>query len=250
MPDNGEKATVVTEERLQDWVGMMGIPKLAVSSAVVSEFSGMQKKVVEDLKYLLQLVETIKAYNNGMSRKNDEALIELVTSNMKEIFSTDFNFFPQDILDRVERQTTTADLIDADGNYKHENLEGLKNSLHELRLKTVDLEAQLEKVKRGELKRKPAASEIKKVCELRDGPLKAELLKLRKNMEELESLDLPITEIPTNTNEFRVGPNLQDTNKNLTAILTLLDNLKETRETIESLYKSTSATHARDGVLC
>ena len=117
MPDNGEKATVVTEERLQDWVGMMGMPKLAVNSAVVREFSGVQKLVVEDLKYLLQLVETIKAYNNGSSKKNDEALMELITSNIKEVFSTDFNLFPGH-LGRMERDTT-ADLIDADGNYKH-----------------------------------------------------------------------------------------------------------------------------------
>ena len=156
MPDNGEKATVVTEERLQDWVGMMGMPKLAVDSTVVREFSGVQKLVVEDLKYLLQLVETIKAYNNGSSKKNDEALMELITSNIKEVFSTDFNLFPQDILDLAGRETAPADLIDADGSYKHENLEGLKYTLHKMKLKTVDLEVQLDKVKKGDLKKEAA----------------------------------------------------------------------------------------------
>ena len=257
IPDNGEKATVVTEERLQDWVGMMGMPKLAVNSTVVREFSGVQKKVVDDLKYLLQLVETIKAYNNGSSKQNDEALMELVTSNIKEMFSTDFNLFPQDILDAAERETAPADLIDADGNYKHENLEGLKNTLHEMKLKTVELERQLEKVKKGDLKRKPPASEIKKVVELRNGPLNTELLKLHKNMAELESLNLPTEIITSNAKEFNVGPALQRTNEDLAGILTLLDNLKQTRENIDSLVyaigsqdKNTSAAHVRDGILC
>eukprot|EP00944_MAST-04C_sp_MAST-4C-sp1_P000306 g306.t1 len=257
VPDNGEKSTVVTEERLQDWVGMMGMPKLAVNSAVVREFSGVQKLVVEDLKYLLQLVETIKAYNNGSSKKNDEALMELITSNIKEVFSTDFNLFPQDILDLAGRETAPADLIDADGSYKHENLEGLKNTLHKMKLKTVDLEVQLDKVKKGDLKRKPSASEMKNVAELRNGPLKAELLKLNKNMEELEYLNLPTKKISTNGKAFSVGPDLQNTNKDLKGILTLLDNLKQTRETIDSMVyaiesqdKNTSAAHARDGILC
>ena len=44
------------------------------------------------------------------------------------------------------------------------------------------------------------------MVELRNGPLKAELLKLNKNMEELEYLNLPTKKISSNAKEFSVGP--------------------------------------------
>ena len=105
IPDNGEKVTVVTEDRLHDWVDMMGVPKVAITSEKVKNLSTLKKQILqEDLENLLQLIETIKAYNNGISSQTDDALMDLITSNMEDVFSKQCNVFPPDIKDMISAE--------------------------------------------------------------------------------------------------------------------------------------------------
>ena len=83
IPDNGEKVTVVTEDRLHDWVDMMGVPKVAITSEKVKNLSTLKKQILqEDLENLLQLIETIKAYNNGISIKTPLDIIPSLNASI------------------------------------------------------------------------------------------------------------------------------------------------------------------------
>ena len=250
IPDNGEKATIVTEERLKEWVGLMGVPKLATNADQLDTFVSMKKQVArEDSQYLLQLVETIKAYNNGISTQTDSALMDLLASNVQDVFSSECTLFPPDITDFISRETNKADLIDSKGKYKYEDLEGLKNTLHEMKLKTVKLEKKIEKVKKGNLVKLPPTNEIKNVIELNSGVLQDKMKILKRNIEEFENWQVPV-----GTNKYEnksiqfsaLGPTFQKSNKDMESVLTLLSNLKNIREVMDSLTYYSSSTNEED----
>jgi len=246
IPDNGEKVTVVTEDRLHDWVDMMGVPKVAITSEKVKNFSTLKKQILqEDLENLLQLIETIKAYNNGISSQTDDALMDLITSNMEDVFSKQCNVFPPDIKDMISAEFSKADLIDSKGRYIHEDLERLKNELHQMRLKTVELENELAKVKKGNLVKRPSIDDIKRVTELTSTTLKEEMDLLSRNMQEFNNWKLPKTKnVQQRKNNSIEMDSFDKPNKDLEGLLGLLKNLKRIREIMDSLtYYSTSQSN-------
>ena len=113
-----------------------------------------------------------------------------------------------------------------------------------LKLKTVKLEKELETVKKGNLVKLPPTSEIKNVIELTSGALQDKMKILKRNLEEFDNWQLPV-----GTNEYKnksiqfsaLGPTFQKSNKDMESVLTLLNNLKNIREVMDSLtYYSSS----------